>query len=337
MADFGVDQNFQYKCPFRKAWVDCSADEDGKLKEAYLKLQKGGGSPEVAYLLNGVRFKTDFSSMIRTNVASKRTAEVRLKGGNLPFAPPKGPTPPSEASLGKPDGVPEESELKKAVPLSPEALLIGEEGKPFPHGVRRAWGQGIPEGMTMTGRFSFQMQLEDKDYLGEMLTWNMMAAGIAPEAMQADGYLFFTSVSGQTIVGNRPEIEKLLANDKSYPVNVAYQPPKVFDGMIPSEIPSFEVQRSFLRFIKNACADVNYEIYNVKHKHQRRTFERYLLYLEDHYHQTDDYLETAMSNWELYMRYPFMTGSMGLIDKTGPNLTKVMRGEADVLEFLFGG
>jgi len=337
MADFGANQSFQYKCPFRKAWVDCSTAEDSQLKEAYLKLQKGGGSSEAAYLLNGVRFKTDFSSMIRTNVASKRTAEVRLKGGDLPFPPPKGAVSPSEASMGKPDGVPAESDLKKAVPLSPEALLIGEEGKPFPHVVRKAWGQGIPEGMTMTGRFKFTMQVEDKDFLGEMLTWHMISAGIAAESFQAQRYLAFTNVAGQTIIANRQEIENMMANERSYPITVSYHPPKVFEGMIPEEIPGYEVQRTFLRFIKNACTDVNYEIYNVKHKHQRRTFERYLLYLEDHYHQCDDHLEDAMNGWELYMRYPFMTGSMGLIDKTGPNLTKVLRGEADVLEFLFGG
>mmetsp|Transcript_26540 Transcript_26540/g.60432 ORF Transcript_26540/g.60432 Transcript_26540/m.60432 type:complete len:108 (+) Transcript_26540:2-325(+) len=107
--------------------------------------------------------------------------------------------------------------------------------------------------------------------------------------------------------------------------------------MPPDQVPSWEVQRSFLRFVKLAVAELGANIYNVKHKHQRKTFERYLLYLEDHYYQNDDRLDDAMSNWELYMRYPFMAGSMGLIDKTGPNLPKVLRGEADVLEFLFGG
>mmetsp|Transcript_81933 Transcript_81933/g.227177 ORF Transcript_81933/g.227177 Transcript_81933/m.227177 type:complete len:340 (-) Transcript_81933:209-1228(-) len=339
MAGFSSDQNFQYKCPFRKAWVDCSAEEDSQLKEAYLKLQKGGQA-EVGYLLNGVRFKTNFSSMVRTNVASKRTMEVRLKGGSLPFPPPapqSGAQGPSEASLGQPDGVPQESELKGAVPLSPEALLTGLHGKPFPHVLRKAWGQGIPEGVTMSGRFQFQMQLEDKDYLGEMLTWHMISAGINPEGLDAHSLLAFTNRLGQTVVGDRGAIEQMLTSDQSYPVTVTYSPPKVFDGMPPEQIPGWELHRCFLRFVKQSVGDLGAEIYNVKHKHQRRTFERYLLYLQDHYYQNDDYLEDAMSNWEFYMRYPFMTGSLGLIDKTGPNLTKVLRGEADVLEFLFGG
>uniref|UniRef100_A0A7S4SPL4 WWE domain-containing protein n=1 Tax=Alexandrium monilatum TaxID=311494 RepID=A0A7S4SPL4_9DINO len=340
MADFGADQKFQYKCPFRKAWVDCGAEEDQQLKEAYLKLQKGGGQPEVAYLLNGVRFKTDFSGMVRTNVASKRTMEVRLKGGSLPFPPPApeaGASAPSEASMGKPDGVPQESDEKGAVPLSPEALMTGLEGKPFPHGVRKAWGQGLPQGVTMSGRFEFTMQLDDKDYLGEMLTWNMIAAGIDPEAFDSHRVLAFTNKNKQTVIGNREEIEKMLTSDQSYPITVTYHPPRTYDGMPESEVPGWEVQRTFLKFIKEAVANVDGDIYKVKHVHQRRTFERYLLYLEDYYYQNDDDLADSMYGWELYMRYPFMTGSLGLIDKTGPNLTKVLRGEADVLEFLFGG
>mmetsp|Transcript_75380 Transcript_75380/g.243856 ORF Transcript_75380/g.243856 Transcript_75380/m.243856 type:complete len:339 (-) Transcript_75380:85-1101(-) len=338
MADFKDGQSFQYKCPFRKVWVDCSSDEDYTLKGEYLKLQKGG-QPEVAYQLNGVRFKANFASMSRTNVASKRTMELRLKGGDLPFPPPQQPgaPPPSEASMGKPDGVPQESEVTGAVPLSPEALMTSVEGKPFPHVVRKAWGHGTPEGMTMAGRFTFQMQLEDKDHLGEMLTWHMMSAGISPEQFDAHRTLAFTNRYGQTVVGNRAEIEGMLTNDQSYPVTVSYQPPKVFDGMPPDQVPGWELQRTFLKFVKQSVGDLNAEIYNVKHKHQRRTFERYLLYLEDHYYQNDDHLDTAMTNWEFYMRFPFMAGSLGLIDKTGPNLSRVLRGEADVLEFLFGG
>jgi len=181
------------------------------------------------------------------------------------------------------------------------------------------------------------MALEDKEHLGELLTWNMIAAGIDPATFEAHRLLAFTTKLGRTVVGNRAEIENLFAEDMNYPITITYHPPKVFDGMPPDQIPSWEIQRTFLKFVKQSVADVNADITKVKHKHQRRTFERYLLYLEDHYWQNDDNLDDAMSNWELYMRYPFMTGSLGLIDKTGPNLTKVLRGEADVLEFLFGG
>lgn len=38
---FLKDSHWQYKCPFRKAWVDVSNEEDRQLKEAYSCLPKG--------------------------------------------------------------------------------------------------------------------------------------------------------------------------------------------------------------------------------------------------------------------------------------------------------
>ena len=48
----------------------------------------------------------------------------------------------------------------------------------------------------------------------------------------------------------------------------------------------------------------------MKHKLQRRTFERYLIYLEDHYYQNDDHLEDSLTNWELYMKFPILHSSV---------------------------
>jgi len=336
MPDFNPDQKFQYKCPFRKVWVDCGSEEDAKLKFEYMNLQKGG-QPEVGYLLNGVRFKMNFASMVRSNVASKRTMEARLSSGQLPFPAPQAQQfpAPTAASTGKPDGVPHESEVKGAVPLSPEALMTGVEGQPFPHVVRKAWGHGTPPGVTMSGRFQFQIKLEDKNFLGELLTWNMTAAGILPQALD-NTKLFFTSRHGMTAVANREEIEKILTNDASYPVTVNYAPEQFRDGMTPESAMSYEVERTFLKIIQKSVADLNGDIYKVKHKHQRRTFERYLLYLEDHYYQTGDKLETALTIEEMWVKSPWQVQFLGLIGKTGPALTKVLKGEADVLDYLFG-
>ena len=38
---------------------------------------------------------------------------------------------------------------------------------------------------------------------------------------------------------------------------------------------------AIVRFVQDALAELDGNIDNVKHTHQRRTFERYLLYLED--------------------------------------------------------
>ena len=40
-AVFPKDSCWQYKCPFRKTWVDVSKEEDRQLKEAYRSLPKG--------------------------------------------------------------------------------------------------------------------------------------------------------------------------------------------------------------------------------------------------------------------------------------------------------
>lgn len=339
MASFGEDSVWEYRCPFRKAWVEVKPDEDAKLKEAYLRCNES--SPEFAYLLNGVRFKTDFSSMLRTNVASQRTMELRLARGDLPFPPPApkpGVAPPSAASLGNDTGEQLEKTIHVGpVPLSAEALTTGGvDTKPVPHSIRKAWGQGIQPGVTMSQEFEFTMQLEDKDFLGELLTWNMLKAGIAPDQLH-NQLLYFVDKAGQVVVNNKEGIERMLSNPGSYPLRVLYKPPFWCKGMPAERVPSYQIHRTFLKFVKDAVMNVDQEIKNVKHWHQRRTFERFLLYLEDHYHQTEDKLDDALSNWELYGTYPFMTGSLGLVDKTGPNMTRVLKGEADILEFLFGG
>ena len=35
-----------------------------------------------------------------------------------------------------------------------------------------------------SGKFEFTMQLEDKDFLGEMLSWNAIAAGVKLDAAE---------------------------------------------------------------------------------------------------------------------------------------------------------
>lgn len=326
MVPFPAESRWQYKCPFRKVWVDVTPEEDRHLKEGYARCSQ---EPAVAYMLNGVRFTTDFTSLLRTNVASKRSMEVRLRDGELPFAPPRperdGPAP-TAASLGQESGIQE--------CVVPANLDDGPQG-PVPFQVRKAMGQGVAEGMTMSGKFEFSLEASEKEQLGEMLTWHMLAAGIPPHLLDSR-HLRFITKKGHPISNSKEEVARALDNVANYPVKVRYEPPQVFRGVPPESVVHFEVNRIWLKFIKDAVAQLGGDIYNVKHRHQQKTFERYMLYLEDHYYQNDDNLDDATTLYEFLAKYPHMYFTFNLTEKTGPNLARVLRGEVDVLEYLFG-
>ncbi|CAE8711748.1 unnamed protein product, partial [Polarella glacialis] len=219
--------------------------------------------------------------------------------------------------------------------IAPSDLDQGPGGQPLPHVVRKAWGQGVPDGITLSGQFEFTMNVSDKDSLGEMLTWHMLSAGILPGSLD-NRCLKFTNQKGQVAVGNKEDISRILANTSAYPIKVKYEPHPAFRGMEPEKVPEYEVNRVMLRWVKEAVAELGADMSNVRHIHQRRTFERYLLYLEDHYYQTGDMLEDAPTHLEVIERYPWMEKAFLLTNKTGPNLSKILRGEIDVLEYLFG-
>lgn len=331
MTTFPAGSRFQYKCPFRKAWVDVSIEEDNKLKDGYLKAQKGGPT-EIAYIMNSVRFKTNFSSLCRINVASKRQMEVRLKGGDLPGKPPAGPTAPSPASLGKEDATPDESAVPEGVPLA--LKTPGPDGKQIGHDVRRAWGHTDPD-IKGSMKFAFTMEYADKDYLGEMLAYHMKVADLAPEMFFKE-VLSFTDKRGKTATNSKRDIQKMLSDSGSYPVHVSYDASKKYQAVPPERIPDIDTDRCFLRVIHEAANKVEWDIMKVKHKHQRRAFERFLLYMEEQRYQNEDDPKDAPDVMEYYQRYPWRYGMFNLIDKTGPNMGRILAGEADVLEFLFG-
>ena len=311
------DSHWQYKCPFRKAWVDVSNEEDRQLKEAYSCLPKGG-SPVALCNVGTVKFSTDFRSMIPTNVASKRCMEVRLRDGQLPFE--LDGTPPTPAA-----------DVRGIAPCDLEV-----NGKKVPHSVRKAWGQGIEDGITLSGEFEFILEASEKESFGEMLSWNMLAAGIMPHTLD-NRCLRFTSDQGEEAMGSKKDIAKMLSNPRSYPIRISYKPHPAFKFMPREHVPSIEVGRTMLKFTKEAVAELDGKLDNVKHKHQRRTFERYLLYLEDHYRQTGDDLSDALDMETCVKTYPETAFAFLLINKTGPGLPKILRGEIDVLEYLFGG
>jgi len=326
---FEASSKWQYKCPFRKTWVDVSQEEDLQLKDSYIKIRKGGG-PVAVCKVGTVKFSTDFRNMLRTNLASRRSMEVRLQGGELPFpapSPEAGQEGPSRASQGLEEGL----ALKR---IAPADLDAGSAGPKVPDFIRKAWGQGC-ENVTMSGRFEFSMDASDKDLLGEMLSYHMLRAGVTPQALD-NKCLIFTNKKGETAVANKEDVARMLSNPSSYPIIVSYEPHTAFKGVAgETGVRDHHINRVTLKFVKEAVAEIG-SIDNVKHTHQRRTFERYLLYLSDHYYQSEDDLSDAMDMKEVCAAYPGVEKAFLLIDKTGPGLSKILRGEIDVLEYLFG-
>lgn len=142
---------------------------------------------------------------------------------------------------------------------------------------------------------------------------------------------------GDESMGSKKDIAKMLANPRCYPVTISYKPHPAFRFIAREHVPSNEILRTMLKFTKQAVEELGGNLDNVKHKHQRRTFERYLLYLEDHYYQTGDDLSDALELETLVREYPETAFAFLQIKGTGPGLGKILRGEIDVLEYLFGG
>ena len=264
-----------------------------------------------------VRFSSDFVRMLRTNLASKRCTELRLQG-ELPFTV-AGQEPKVEVKLEA---------------IAPCDLERGDFKVPL--GVRKAWGQGVCDGFRQSGSFEFSVEASEKESFGEMLSWHMASNGIEPQFLD-NRCLTFTSSKGEEARGNKQEIAKLMADPKSYPVRVSYKPHPAFRLIVHQHVVTQEIARTCLKYTKKAVEELGWEINNVKHKHQRRTFERYLLYIEDHHYQTEDDLSDAMWMEDVVEIYPESGGFFLLINKTAPGLPKILRGEIDVLEYLFGG
>lgn len=326
---FEAGSKWQYKCPFRKTWVDVSPEEDLQLKDAYIKVRKGGG-PVAVCKVGTVKFSTDFRNMLRTNLASRRSMEVRLQGGELPFpapSPEAGQEGPSRASQGLEEGLAPER-------IAPADLDGGPSEPKVPNFIRKAWGQGN-EDLTLSGRFEFTIEASEKDLFAEMLSYHMLISGVNPRALD-NRCLIFTNKKGETAVANKEDVARMLSNPGSYPIRVSYEPRTAFKGIAGDEaVMQSQITRVFLKFVKDAVAELG-SINNVKHTHQRRTFERYLLYLSDHYYQSEDDLSDAMSHHEAIAAYPGTEKMFLLTEKTGPGLPKILRGEIDVLEYLFG-
>mmetsp|Transcript_10718 Transcript_10718/g.31692 ORF Transcript_10718/g.31692 Transcript_10718/m.31692 type:complete len:343 (-) Transcript_10718:49-1077(-) len=340
-AAFPQGSRWQYHCPFRKAWCDVGVEEDARLKDGYAAC--ASEQKTLKYPVAGVRFVTDFAAMTRTNEASARTTELRLKGGELPMLPP-----PTEKSLPGPSSAPPAPEATAGAPdkpqglegagATPDAVVSNTEDPRIPLLVSRAWGQGVPEAVTEAGVFEFTLQLEDKDRLGELLTRHMMLAGVRHESMDRDS-LSFTDRRGTVARSSKDAVQTLLEKSASYPVKVKYAPKKMYQGFEHDKMQCamYELTRINLKAVKDAGAEINWDPDNIKHRHHKKMLQRYHLYLRDQEYQNEDNLEEVMGMVEFCMRYPHAAGYFSLTSKTLPNLAKVLRGEVDIVEYLFGG
>lgn len=295
------------------------------MKVAYSDAANNGPT-EVGYNLHGVRFRADFRLLTRSNLASKRVMQLRLRDGELPFRIPGQRS--AEAS--------EADAISAARGIAPDSLVCAATGQPVPVDVRKAWGQGIPEEFTMTGAFEFILQLVDRERLGELLSWHIMSAGVDAQSLNMAA-LTFTDRWGNVAAQSKEVVQRMLEKESNFPVKIKYAPPKAFQSMTPQDMLHYETVRTHLLAVKNAVKELDGDITKVKHLHQKKTFERYLLYLEDHKYQSEDDLSDAMTVEELVRKYPHLGGVFGLTYKVCGDLPRVLRGEVDILEYLFGG
>merc|ERR1712218_719659 len=97
-------------------------------------------------------------------------------------------------------------------------------------------------------------ELKDKDYFGEMLSWNMLVSGVTPETLD-NRILYFTNKKGHKVAGDKEAIQAMLNDPNSFPVQVEFIPPAMVRGMTPEQKPAQEMQRVFLKFIQNAVGN----------------------------------------------------------------------------------
>lgn len=318
---------WEYSCPFRREWVDCDEEEDLQLKGAYAQFMDAGAW-EVEYLLHFIRFRADFRGMARTNTASGRRMGIRLRGGELPGA--------GLAEIAAAEGSAADHTPGNPM-LAPDALVCAETGKPVPLEVRRAWGHGIPPEFTLAGEFDFTLAApQERGQLGEKLSWHMMSAGVEPANLNV-AFLTFRDRLGNVATGSRNAVQHMLDKDNNFPVHVTYKTATIFKGVAAGDLVGQEVVRTHMLAVKNCINELNGDINRVKHLHQRQQFERFILYLEDLKYQGGDDLSDAMSMEELCTKFPAASNHFALTYKTIGNLARVLRGEVDILEYLFGG
>eukprot|EP00747_Dinoflagellata_sp_TGD_P143644 gnl/TRDRNA2_/TRDRNA2_176417_c3_seq1.p1 gnl/TRDRNA2_/TRDRNA2_176417_c3~~gnl/TRDRNA2_/TRDRNA2_176417_c3_seq1.p1 ORF type:complete len:395 (+),score=93.72 gnl/TRDRNA2_/TRDRNA2_176417_c3_seq1:52-1236(+) len=238
---YAPNARFQYRCPFRKRWVDCLEEEDTVLKKAFL--QANDENPSAEYAVNSVRMLSDFSRMKRTNLISKVSMDLKLEGGKLPRPQPKvnSELDPAQVKMSakakqtkevqapKPDshivGDDEESEEEEEEELNDAAKFMHQlhadmdvkkaaEGeatakedpkmpKPIYHAAGNSYWSYPYKGMDpWKGTFEFKLPLENKDSFAEIIKYEAMTKGVTPEDFDSR-FLSLTDARGRVIEVSR--------------------------------------------------------------------------------------------------------------------------------------
>lgn len=331
-------------CAFRKEWVNCTEDEDQTLKEAYSKCSEQ--APTHQYAINNLKIRVDFSEMTRTNLASERVFELKLAGGQLPFPPPgpagkkmkrrgvrKASDVAEKASDNVADAKAEESVQRKR--LSGTAATLAKLSSP---------GELTPDDAvrfdfkpSMSAKFEFVLELEDRDDWGRIVIYKMFEAGLDFKSIDPRMFVV-TDKKGRSTRRNREEMQEMLEVSRSYPVKVSYNPPEYLNPLIWNHTAGmkmdWELQNLLMSFIKWSITGPGAVLeHEVKYYFHSCIFQRYQLYV----HESSMWHDETMTEEEFYLRYPDIAPLIGLAVKVGPALRDIFRGKEEILNMLFGG
>lgn len=359
MASFKSGSRWQFFCQFRKEWITCSAEEDEILKSAYLKCEE---APTHKYAVNNLKIKVDFTRMSRTNLASERSFDLKLTGGQLPFPPPgaaskktRGTRMASSRALQKAEGE-SKAEVRETEQRETEQAAMSPDDDKNDYATIDALLRKSQEGMTveskekelkaaeqfdfvpnLSGKFEFTLNLEDKDDWGRVFLYKMFEAGIDPINLDPR-FVVVTDKRGRSTSRNREEMREMMEVVRSYPVKVTYDPPEVLNPQkwgTQQEKCEWEFENILMHFIKASITGPNAPtMEEIKYRQHRCGFQRYQLYVGE----ADQWMpDNPMSEEEIFLKYPEMGPMVTLALVVGPRLQDVFRGKEEMLNLLFGG
>lgn len=315
MDVFSEGSRWQFKCLYRKRWVDCTDEEDRALKGAYLGCSFA--SPTAEYSLGQARFRTDFSRMTRTNLASKAAMSLRLEGGALPKDPPR--TRPIRAARSG-----------EAVARAGAQELPG----PPPGAEALPEAEAAAEGGDGTYRFDFVLQLKDRDDFGRIMAYHMVKSGNVPGVFSAV-YFKAIEVHGYEVeLRSRDNLEGLLDRDECYPIRFRYDPPMARGKVL------LNINEAEYGYMETNCNAIGWIILTLsgddpvrspdecKTHFHKRCFQRFQIYKADFEYQ--NYLNVDPG------KDKNLDAAGPLVASVGPNLKDVFRGEQDIINLLFG-
>lgn len=198
---------FQYECPFRKKWIDCSVEEDEVLKSAFEVCHE---QPIVEYDVRMAPFKVDFSRMQRSSKSSSKTMPLRLDKGELPFAPPE---PVAEGTTVE--------MCLEAARAKPRKYLTKYDDLPAAERAKKK--KNKPKLQRPPG-FKFDLLKEDQENFGSMFAKAAELSGI--ELQTLDGRMMtLTDCKGKVAYNDHKACWNLMNGD-NYPITVLYEPDK---------------------------------------------------------------------------------------------------------------